>query len=61
MTGCCQACSRHMFGEDREDFAGMIGRILVDEGYGLLVDCESCGPALVDIDGRRIDPILCDA
>lgn len=61
MVGCCRDCSMVLYGEDVEDFSGMISRTIVNEGYALLVQCESCGPLLVDGDGLRIEAALCDA
>jgi len=61
MFGCCKSCSQDLYGADGEDFSGMVSRLLVEEGYGLLAVCEECGPILVDTDGRRIQPQTCDA
>lgn len=61
MPGCCRNCSIEVYGEDLGDFTGMIGSALVAEGYGLVVDCEFCGTAIVDDDGSRVPQILCDA
>lgn len=61
MVGCCKSCSMTLYGEDREDFSGMVSRALVEEGYGLLAICDECGPLLVDADGQRITAQLCDA
>lgn len=61
MTGYCCDCGADVFGDHSDDFSGMISRVLVEAGYGLLVECEHCGPAIVDGDGRRIEARLCDA
>lgn len=61
MMGCCKSCSLALYGEDHEDFAGMASRSLADAGYGLLADCEECGPVLVDHDGRSLQPEPYDA
>lgn len=61
MIGCCRDCALELFGDDNEDFSGMISRLLVEAGYGLLVRCEHCGPALVDGDGGRLTAQFCDA
>ncbi len=61
MHGCCKTCSIELYGEDLQDFAGMIGAALEAEGYGLVVSCEQCGTTVVDGDGRRVERVLCDA
>lgn len=61
MKGICRDCALELFGEDTQDFAGMVNPALVAEGYGLLIECDRCGPALVDVDGRRLETALSNA
>lgn len=58
MADFCKECSIEMFGKDFGDLADLLDPEEYTEDIGALALCESCGPIVVDIDGKRMDPGL---
>lgn len=52
MADFCLQCSESLFGPDTCDFVGLLKKEQVEQGLGVNVLCEGCGPAWVDHEGR---------
>ena len=53
MADFCKQCNKEMFNMDTADFSPPEGGVL-EEGYGWQMLCETCGPIIVDNDGKCI-------
>ena len=56
MAEFCQECSIDTFGTDFKEFANALPESKYTEEVGALVLCESCGPIVVDINGKCVSP-----
>ena len=56
MADFCKQCSIELFGEDFEELKGLGDGTPLEEGQGWVTLCETCGPTIVDDDGKCINP-----
>ena len=58
MAGYCRGCSKELFGEDYNDFAGLITPEQFADGVKAEVLCEGCGHWIyVDHEGKKLGDV----